>query len=396
MQGSTLVKVFAALAALVFISALALTAYRMGGAALVWEMGDVQKIYPASDGLYVIGASNVSLVDDKGSIIWTTPYPGVRYSACDGDRLYVYSADRGLSVIEDGTVREMTGQPIDNPPVIGPDGTVYLRSWGILSAIDASGKEKWNASLVVSDPVADRSGNVYFLERPQDRITDVYLCCMSPDGEARWSMLCDRYAPSMKLRPASVGGVLVYDELNGILYHVDESGSQDWDHNMAYLGQYGLVVDEKSQLYLFYLWGTVHVLSEEGMMMGKFNPAVTVGANLSYTPAVYNGTVYVMGDSGRDQATLYALDQYGSLKWKVQLNSSAPPSIYPGKDIVCIDTVSSSGGQPSPVLYVIGKDGSLKYTYRSVDGSRWEQVYIGPGNMVYARTGGGKLYALKG
>ncbi|MDI6896850.1 PQQ-binding-like beta-propeller repeat protein [Methanocella conradii] len=400
MQGSTLVKVVAAMAIIIFISALALMAYRLGGAALNWEMGEddpVLKIYPANESLYVISASNVSLVDARGSIIWAVQYPDVLYSAYDNDTLYVYSMGRGLSAIcKNGTVRGLTGKGMDHPPVIGPDGTIYLRSWGILLAIDASGKEKWNASLVVSDPVVDGSGNVYFFMRPPGRIAEVYLCCMSPDGGTLWSSYCEKYTASMKLRPASIGGVLVYDEYSGVLYHVDASGNQTWDHSMAYLGQYSLVVDEKSRLYLFYLWGTVHVLNERGEMIGKFNPVVTNNANLSYTPAVYNDTVYVIGDSGKDLATLYALDLYGSLKWNRQFNSSAAPLIYPGRDIVCIDTVSNSGGQPSPVLYVIGKDGTLKYTYSSGDGSRWEQVYIGPDDTVYAKTDGGKLYALKG
>jgi len=84
MQGNTLVKAIIVVAVLIFISALALTAYKSGGAALNWEMGEgdpVQKIYPSEDGLYVISSSNISLVDATGRALWSIPYTGSGLSA---------------------------------------------------------------------------------------------------------------------------------------------------------------------------------------------------------------------------------------------------------------------------------------------------------------------------
>jgi outer membrane protein assembly factor BamB len=165
---------------------------------------------------------------------------------------------------------------------------------------------------------------------------------------------------------------------------------------MTYLGEFSLAMDEKDRLYLFYQFGTVHMLDEYGDMLGKYNPVITYNANLSYAPAAFNDTVYVIGDSGEDLASLYALNLDGTLKWKLQFNSSATPAIYPGKDIVCVGTEARSGSQLIPVLYVIGDRGQLKFTYYSGDGRPWEQVYVGPDDTVYAKTYGGRLYALKG
>jgi hypothetical protein len=400
MQGSTVIRVIAAVAALVLISALALMVYRSGGAALNWQMGDadpVLKFYPAADGLYVIGASNISLVDGSGRALWTVPFPGTQYSAVGNGGLYVYSADRGLNVISPGgSIKPLTMQGMNNPPIIGVDGTVYLRSWSLLTALTPSGGEKWNVTNVVSDPVVDREGYIYFFMRPPDHIADVYMYCMAPDGSVRWSTYYGKYYASIAMKPAHEGGIFVYDEPTGIFYHLNSDGTMTWDHTMTYLGEYRLVEDEKDRLYLFYLFGTVHVVNEGGVLLSKYNPVITYNANLSYCPVAYNDTVYVIGDAGKDAASLFALNMDGTLKWKLQFNSSASPVIYTGKDIVCVDTEVRGDGQLIPVLYVIDGRGGLKFTYNSGDGRRWEQVYVGPDDTVYAKTYGGRLYALKG
>jgi PQQ-like domain len=397
MQGSTFVKGIAAVAVLIFISVLALNVYRSGSAALNWEMGaddPVLAFYPSGDGLYVISAANISLVDSSGKAVWTIPFPGTEYSACDNGKLCVYSPDLGLNVIDaDGTVKMLSKQRMNYDPIIGPNDAVYLRYYSFLYAIGPSGEEKWNMTSVVSDPAVDSEGNIYFFMRPPDHIADVYLTCVSPAGDVRWSTLYANYPASIRLMPARGSGVIVYDEPTAVLYCVDAGGSVAWEHSMGYLGQYSLMVDEKSRMYLFYLWGTVHILNEHGALIGKFNPVITNDANLSYAPAAYNDTVYVVGDSGTDSVTLHALGMDGSQKWERQLNSSEVPAIHSGGQIVCLDTKAQSG---QPVLYVIDDAGRLKFTYYSGDGTRWEQVYIGTGDTVYARTEGGRLYALKG
>jgi hypothetical protein len=401
MQGSTVVKLVAAMAALVFISALALMVYRSGGAALNWQLGGddpVLKFYPAQGGLYVVGTSNVSFVDGAGRTQWAVPFKDTMYSAFGNGTLYVYSAGRGLNAVSPGgNITLLTRQGMNYAPIVGTDGTVFLRSWSLLSAIDASGKEKWNVSNVVSDPVVDGRGNIYFFMRMPERLSDVYLYCIGPDGGVRWSTYYEKYMASLKLKAARTEGIFVYDEPTGGLYHVDSNGNVTWDHTMSYLGQYSLSVDEKNRLYLFYLWGTVHVVNERGSLISKFNPVITYNANLSYSPAAFNDTVYVVGDDRfADSAVLYALGLDGTLKWKRPLNSSVAPVLYTGKDIVCVDAEARSGGSLTPVLYVIDDNGGVKFTYKSGDGRRWAQVYVDDNDTIYARTYGGMLYAFKG
>ncbi len=390
MQGNTLVKAIMAVAVLIFISALALTAYKSGGAGLNWQMGEVQKIYPSDDGLYVIGSSNISLVDASGRALWSVPYQGAELLTYGGGRLLVYSSASGLSAVgKDGNISKLTAQSMNYPPVPGPDGTIFIRSWSLMSALDRSGSEMWNITEVISDPVVDGRGYVYMFRRPAESVTDVYLECIAPDGSLRWSIQYPKYTTGTKLLPAD-SGITVYDEPEGILARLSSSGTVAWDHTMPYLGEYSLAEDEDGRLYMFYDFGTVHVVNDRGGLAGKFNPVNAYNANLSYMPAVRNGTVYVIGD-GEGSATLYALGIDGSLKWERTFNTTAPGGIYAGQDIVCVGAGTESG----PVLYVIGDGGGLKFTYKSGDGSGWEQVYIDDGT-IYAKTYGGRLYALKG
>ncbi|HTY91753.1 MAG TPA: hypothetical protein VMC84_11305 [Methanocella sp.] len=397
MQGNTVVKAMAAIAVLIFISALALTVYRSGGAALNWQMGaddPLKKIYPSDDGLYVVGTSNISLVDAAGKTLWSIPFPNTAQSAYINGRLLVYSQSSGLNAVgADGTLKALTRQSMNYPPTAGPDDTILIRSYDLLSAIDLSGREQWNASGLVSDPVMDGNGNVYFFTRPPEHMVDVYLDCISPGGSLRWSIQYPGYDSTTKLKAARDDGVYVYDEPGGVLDCLSSYGNVRWDHTMPYLGQYSLVEDEHHWLYMFYMFGTVHVVNEQGTLIGKFNPAMTYGANLSYMPSVCNGTIYVAGDSGKNATALYALSIDGSLKWKHTFNGSASPAIYAGKDIVCIGADTKNG----PVLYVVDSlQGDLIFTYNSGDGSGWEQVYIDENDTIYAKTCGGMLYALKG
>jgi len=396
------VKVMSAMAALVIISALALMVYRSEGASLDWQIGQsdpIHEFYPEGNGLYVISSSNISMVNDSGKVLWTIPFNGTQYSATGNNgQLYVYSATQGLNSIDpSGNISLVTRQGMNRPPIVGPDGTLYLRSWSVLSSISPLAGGEWNVTNVVSDPVIAGLGNIYFFMRPPQSITDVYLYCIAPNGTTRWSIVYQDYYASTLLKPDSSGGVLVYDESMGTLDHIDESGNSTWEDSMTYLGQYNLVEDNSNRLYMFFLWGTTLVLDDTGNVISKFNPVITYDANLSYQPVAYNNTIYVVG-AGKfaDSMELYALNIDGTLKWKQQLNSSISPTIYANNGIICFNTEVKEGSRLTPTMYVMNDDGDLMYTYTSGDGSLWQQVAISNNDTLYALTANGILNALKG
>jgi hypothetical protein len=393
-------KMFAVAAALICISAFALMLYRSNGAEVNWQMGEddpVLQFYPFNGSIYAICVTNLTYVGQDGNVAWSVPFPNVVFSSLGDDGyLYVYSTERGLNrVSSDGAIVALTRQGINRQPLIGDNGNVYLRSWSKVIAIDASGNELWNATNAVSDPVIGKDGNVYFFLRPPENLSNVYLECWAPNGTLLWSNLFDKYYSGMALKPAMSGGVFVYDEISGDIFKLDEQGNTTWDYYKPYLGQYQLVEDAQEQLYLFYAGGNVHVLNENGEMVGKFTVDSTMNAT---APVALNDTVYAASPgAGTDTVTLYAIGLDGTTLWERQVNSTGQVALYMGDGILCASTDMQKGDQKVPVLYVMdASKGNVKYFYNSGDGREWGQVYIGTDNSILAKTDGGILYALKG
>lgn len=402
MQGSSTLKVIAAVLVVICISAFALITYKPGGAALKWQMGDddpVLRFYPLGDSLYVIGSSNISMVNSTGSVMWSKPFPDTQYSTMGNDgELYLYSRDQGLvAFYPDGTHRAIARFDATQTPVISTTGAIYVKSRNHLMAFDTSGIEMWNITGIVSDPVTDSTGNVYFFLRPPEHLSEVYLYCLSPDGQKQWSILYDKYLSNTGLKAAEPDGIYVYNNFAGEIYHVDAKGNTTWRYYKPYLGEYTLLQDEKDRLYMLYIVGTVHVLNSEGNLVGAFRHEAISNLNMTYKPAVYNNTLYVPYEGKiADTADLYALGLDGSTKWYISVNSSGPAKFYTSDDVTCVTTEIKNGNQVIPVLYVLDRQGNVKYVYHSGDGRLWEQVYTGHDNTIYAKTYGGTLYSLKG
>lgn len=395
------IKIFAVAAAVICVLAFGLMLYKSSGAAINWQTGSedpVLQFYPFNGSIYTICVTNLTYTGQDGHVAWSVPFPNVVFSTLDdnGD-LYVYSTDRGLNrVTPDGLVVALTRQGINRQPLVGDDGTVYLRSWSLMMAVDAYGNQMWNATNAISDPVLDKDGNAYFFLRPPENLSDVYLRCTAPNGTVLWSKLFDKYYSGMGMKPAMSGGVLVYDEITGDISRMDSQGNTTWDYYKPYLGQYQLAEDEQARLYLFFSSGTVHVLNEQGEIMSKFN--VDPSVNGTAVPVVYNNTVYLAGPGPEsDTDYIYALNVDGSTQWKRQVNSTGPLVLYPGDGILCVATDIPNGDRTTPVLYVMDSArGDMKYVYDSGDGREWSQVYVAKDGSILAKTDGGMLYELKG
>ncbi|HEY3422677.1 MAG TPA: PQQ-binding-like beta-propeller repeat protein [Methanocellaceae archaeon] len=395
------VKIFAVAAAVICILAFGLMLYKSGGAAINWQTGGgdpVLQFYPFNGSIYAICVTNLTYIGPDGHAAWSVPFPNIVFSTQgdDGD-LYVYSTERGLNrVTPDGLIISLTRQGINRQPLIGDNGTVYLRSWSLMMAVDRHGNQLWNATNAISDPVLDRDGNAYFFVRPPESLSDIYLRCVAPNGTALWSKIFDKYYSGIGLKPTMSGGIFISDEVAGDISRIDSQGNVTWDYYKPYLGQYQLAEDEHARLYLFFSSGTVHVLNERGEIMDKFN--VDPAANGTAMPVVYNNTVYIAGPGPTsDTDYIYALGADGSTLWKQQVNSTGTATLYPGDGILCVATDIPNGDQKTPVLYVLDSSrGDVKYVYDSGDGREWSQVYVNRDGSILARTDGGMLYALKG
>lgn len=400
MEWSTALKILAAIAVLASISAFAIMSYQTPAAQLNWHMGEddpVSKFYPSGDSLFVIGATNISFINSSGQTIWSKPYPGVQYSvAGNNGEIYVYSRNDGLSVLyPDGSSRSIVDMDISKAPVIGGNGEIFLTSWDLLVAMTPDGRELWNASIVISTPVTDHKGNTYFFVRPPEHLSDVYLYSISPDGKQNWAILFDRYYSNTMIKPHKDDGIYVYNDVSGELYQIGSNGAINWKYYKPYLGQFVLLDDEQDRQYLLYLRGTVHILNSQGYLISKFNYETADEVNVTYEPAVYNNTIYILSpDTSPDTVSIYAAGLDGSTLWGRDFNCSGPAKVYASEGAVCVATQNKRSGQTIPVLYVFDHQGKLKHAYSSGDGRLWEQVYIN-GDRIYAKTYGGVLYALK-
>jgi hypothetical protein len=400
MQGSTAVKAMIIVAIIICLSAFALMTFRSGGAALNWQIGaddPVTRFYYFDGSLYVISPSNVMLVNSSGGTIWKAPFPGIEYSMMGNhSELYVYSRDMGLVMfMPDGTQKKVTNAEITHAPAFGPDGTIYIRTWGRLTALNSTGAELWNITGLISNPVTDGSGSVYYFVRSAGHLSEVYLYGKSASGD-EWDILFEKYYSNTDLMSAGKSGVYVYNDFAGELYNIDSEGIIRWNYYKPYLGQFRLIADEKGRLYLLYLRGTVHVLNQNGELISKFNHDVVSTSNMTYEPAIYNDTIYLLGP-GEAEGTISAssVGMSGSTNWKIMLNSTGPAKAYADGNITCITTVIKRGSQTVPILYVIDDRGNLKFSYNSADGTQWKYVHIAY-PAIYSRTDGGILYAFKG
>jgi hypothetical protein len=395
------IKIFAVAAALICILAFGLMLYKTSGAAINWQTGSqdpILQFYPFNGSIYAICVTNLTYMGQDGHVAWSVPFPNIVFSTPgnDGD-LYVYSTERGLNrVTPDGLIVSLTRQGINRQPLVSDNGTIYVRSWSLMLAMDAYGNLMWNATNAISDPVLDGDGNAYFFLRPPENLSSVYLQCVAPNGTMLWSKLYDKYYTGIGLKPAMSGGVFIYDEATGDISMMDSQGNSTWDYYKPYLGQFQLAEDEQARLYLFFSSGTVHVLNEQGEILDKFN--VDPAENGTATPVVYNNTVYLAGPgpaSGTDY--IYALNVNGSTLWKQQINSTGTITLYPGGDVLCVATDMPAGVLKTPVLYVLDMaKGGVKYVYSSGDGREWSQVYVNKDETILAKTDGGMLYGLKG
>ncbi|MEZ5331958.1 MAG: PQQ-binding-like beta-propeller repeat protein [Thermoanaerobaculia bacterium] len=122
-------------------------------------------------------------------------------------------------------------------PVVGPDGTVYVRTWvgsaGIrLGAHDPDGTLRWLAfdspTNVLSDPGVSADGSIYAVRNTNQ------LWSLRPDSSARWTVTTDgwidRPIPSPDGRLILTSGFHLGDY--GFFRAFDDQGGELWDETL--------------------------------------------------------------------------------------------------------------------------------------------------------------------
>ncbi len=203
------------------------------------------------------------------------------------------------------------------------------------------------------------------------------------NGEPSWQILTGKVIESS---PAMGDGIIVFGTNGGVIIAIDPvTRNEKWryDTGTSDIISSPLIAD-----------GTVFVGSNDGNIFalatakGTLKWKYSTGSNVQSSPSYKDGTIF----AGSRDSNLYAIDaKTGALKWKTQTAGYVDSSPAISNDVVYF-------GSRNNFLY--GLDANTgKLLYRNSTGQTDKDYITSPvisGNMLYAVTHGGVVYAYSG
>jgi outer membrane protein assembly factor BamB len=306
-----------------------------------------------------------------------------------------YLLDRELWGVEIGYSGQM-----GSPPVIGSDGTVYVRGDKLLAMNGETGDVVWEFDYLRNNkyeqssggaPAIGPDGTLYFGGDGR------FFALNSKTGEKKWEMeLPDTTTPAID----SDGNIIVGFGGNTLIAIEGATRSIKWEFQMGKRAKkFGLSspsISADGTVYIVFANGKVYALDgKTGTMKWEF----VAEGNVITTPVVgKNGTVIVGSDYGK----VYGLNgQTGAKEWEFKGSSKIFwPAAIGGDGTVYIAT-----GRETFVA-LDGKTGSKKWEYKKDDindvdysSPRWSPPVIGADGTIYVGGGGdgsAMVYALDG
>lgn len=296
----------------------------------------------------------------------------------------------------------------DAPPVIGSDGTVYVRGDKLLALNGETGDVVWEFDYLRNNeyaqspggaPAIGPDGTLYFGGDGR------FFALNSKTGEKNWEMeLPDTTTPAID----SDGNIIVGFGGNTLIAIEGATRSIKWEFQMGerrdITDKYGFLQESLSSpainadgtVYIVFANGNVYALdSKTGTMKWEF---AAIGKIIT-TPVVgKDGTVIVGSKYGK----VYGLNgQTGAKEWEFLESSKIFWSAAIGDD----GTVYIATGRETFVA-LDGKTGSKKWEYNKEDRNtfrpnspRWSPPVIGADGTIYVGGGddsSGMVYALNG
>jgi PQQ-like domain len=341
---------------------------------------------------------------------------------------------------------------IQNTPVIGSNGTIYVVHYGSVHAINPDGSQKWIftaeqspsytsswMSLHYLSPVIAKDGTIYAL-------SGYFLYAINPDGTLKWkfehSGVCGGSQPTI-----STDGTIYLS--GNFLTAVTASGSKKWE---IALGNCKSVIDSAGTIYvsgsnaIFAVnsngtikWQSADVDTSGGglLLLGnngdiysnsmkkltaldKTNGSIKwvyepTDAEIGYgspqisSPVISReGTIYIVSadytrspGNDKDSARVHALNPDGTVKWIYNqvIDSGFMPGPMDSRPILDVNGVIYTGfGSEKDGIFAINPNGTLKWHFKDATQSFF---YVSPGasmnigsdsTLYFAQ--GTKLYAL--
>jgi sugar lactone lactonase YvrE len=316
------------------------------------------------DVLLGTGDGNLYAVTPDGNIRWSFSTPrsvlGVPLVATDGtiyfgsDKLYALNSD-GIKLWEfdhfvwtDNYINYM------GPPVLGPDGAIYVTRIASgdqprLFVLEPDQTVRWILKRRFSGPVVLGEDGTIFLSEDHG-----YFSAVNPDGVVRWTTTVGGWALSSGT-PIANGGVLVpvvgSTILEGAIQALTATGSNLWRFEGGSPAIGTPVIGPDGAAYAVFNAGRIVALETNGSVRWEYQTENLPNTYPTmHTPALAaDGTLYVTSEQW-----LYALNASGQLLWRYDAGRSELGAPLLGPD----GTIYFSANGETNVLFAVEGTGA--------------------------------------
>lgn len=273
-----------------------------------------------------------------------------------------------------------------SPPCVGPDGTVYVGTYGGDLIALKDGREMWRTragSDMSSSPLVDKDGTVYVRAFNRDKRGSMCesLVCAYRDGEKQWDFRTADVAGTMKMgRDGTIYIDGAADELFKMKLMALKNGGVSWEYPISATAGLEFSIGDDNTIYLGTEGpggGGVHVIRDGKKLWqcdstGGVTDAPTLGPD---------GTIYVSGEDHK----IHAIKE-GRHLWDFPCKALDSPRCGPDGTVY----VGEYGGLVRAV-----KDGMEVWQYPMGGGFLTAPVIAADGTVL-VRSDNGKLCAMAG
>ncbi len=265
---------------------------------------------------------------------------------------------------------------VTSSPAISVDGTIYIPTFRLLTAINLQGMLRWKYE--VNDVIGIRFSPVIGIDGTIFIIVSNSLTAINQQGTLKWNY---EISEGIGTIPAiGIDGTIYVGSMDNCLYALNPDGTFKWQCqiNSSISSSPSIGID-----------GTIYIGTNQSLVAINSNGTLkwfySIGQGISSSPAIdLDGIIYV----GSFDSCLYAINPKGELKWKYQTNNKVASSPVFWHD----GTVYF--GSDDKNLYALNQDGMLKWQFY-IDASIIYSPALDSHGNIYFTTLHGYIYALK-